>query len=78
MRIVAEGQQASGACGVGGPHRAECEYLSVAAPFAACMRRHGFANLPDGWSGNIGQLISAGIDPNSPQLSAALTKCGPW
>jgi hypothetical protein len=49
-----------------------------ALAFAACMRRHGFANLPDGWSGNIGQLISAGIDPNSPQLSAALTKCGPW
>ena len=46
--------------------------------FAACMRSHGFPNLPDGWSGNIGQLISAGIDPHSPQLNAALTKCGPW
>jgi hypothetical protein len=44
--------------------------------FAACMRRHGFPDFPDGWSGNIGQLISAGIDPNSPQLNAALTKCG--
>jgi len=44
--------------------------------FAACMRRHGFANFPDGWSGNVGQLISAGIDPSSPQLNAALTKCG--
>jgi hypothetical protein len=46
--------------------------------FAACMRRHGFANFPDGWSGNVGQLISAGIDPHSPQLNAALTKCGSW
>ena len=44
--------------------------------FAACMRRHGFPEFPDGWSGNVGQLISAGIDPNSPQLNAALTRCG--
>lgn len=44
--------------------------------FAACMRRHGFPNFPDGWSGNVGQLLSAGIDPSSPQLNAALTKCG--
>jgi hypothetical protein len=43
---------------------------------AACMRRHGIANFPDDWSGNVGQLHSAGIDPNSPQLNAALTKCG--
>jgi hypothetical protein len=47
-----------------------------ALAFAACMRRHGIANFPDGWSGNVGQLISAGIDPSSPQLNAALTKCG--
>ena len=44
--------------------------------FAACMRRHGFPSFPDGWSGNVGQLISAHIDPSSPQLNAALTKCG--
>jgi hypothetical protein len=44
--------------------------------FAACMRRHGIANFPDGWSGNVGQLITAGIDPSTPQLNAALTKCG--
>ena len=44
--------------------------------FAACMRRHGFPNFPDDWSGNVGQLISAGIDPSSPQLNAGLTKCG--
>jgi len=44
--------------------------------FAACMRRHGFANFPDDWSGNVGQLQSAGIDPSSPQVNAALTKCG--
>jgi len=44
--------------------------------FAACMRRHGFPQFPDGWSGNVGQLTSAGIDPSSPQLNAALTKCG--
>ena len=47
-----------------------------ALAFAGCMRRHGFPKFPDGWSGNIGQLISAGIDPHSPQLNAALTKCG--
>ena len=47
-----------------------------ALAFAACMRRHGFANFPDDWSGNVGQLISAHIDPSSPQLNAALTKCG--
>lgn len=46
--------------------------------FAACMRRHGFPQFPDGWSGNVGQLISAGIDPHSPQLNAAFTKCGSW
>jgi hypothetical protein len=46
--------------------------------FVACMHRHGFPQLPDGWSGNIGQLISAGIDPHSPRLDAAMTKCGPW
>jgi hypothetical protein len=44
--------------------------------FAACMRRHGFPQFPDGWSGNVGQLTAAGIDPSSPQLNAALTKCG--
>jgi hypothetical protein len=44
--------------------------------FDACIRRHGFPGFPDGWSGNVGQLISAGIDPNSPRLNAALTKCG--
>ena len=44
--------------------------------FAACMRRNGFPQFPDGWSGNVGQLISAGIDPSSPRLNAALTKCG--
>ena len=47
-----------------------------ALAFAACMRRHGFANFPDDWSGNVGQLISAGIGPSSPQLNAGLTKCG--
>jgi hypothetical protein len=47
-----------------------------ALAFAACMRRHGFANFPDDWSGNVGQLLSAGLDPSSPQLNAALTKCG--
>jgi hypothetical protein len=40
------------------------------------MRRHGFPQFPDGWSGNVGQLISAHIDPSSPRLNAALTKCG--
>jgi len=44
--------------------------------FAACMRRHGLANFPDDWSGNVGQLHSAGIDPSSPQVNTALTKCG--
>jgi hypothetical protein len=44
--------------------------------FDACVRRHGIPNFPDGWSGNVGQLISAGIDPNSPKLNAALTACG--
>jgi hypothetical protein len=46
--------------------------------FVACMHRDGFPNLPDGWSGNVGQLKSAGIDPGSPLLAAALKKCGPW
>jgi hypothetical protein len=49
-----------------------------ALAFVACMHRHGFPQLPDGWSGNEGQLISAGIDPKSPRLSAAFTKCGSW
>jgi hypothetical protein len=46
--------------------------------FVACMHRHGYPQLPDDWSGNIGQLISAGIDPHSPRLNAAMTKCGSW
>ena len=46
--------------------------------FVACMHRDGFPQLPDGWSGNVGQLISAGIDPHSPRLSATFTKCGSW
>jgi hypothetical protein len=45
------------------------------------MHRHGFPNFPDDWSqwrsGNIGMLISAGIDPKSPRLNVAFTKCGP-
>jgi hypothetical protein len=49
-----------------------------ALAFVACMHKHGFPQLPDGWSGNVGQLISAGIDPHSTQLSAAFTKCGSW
>ncbi len=44
--------------------------------FAACMRRHGFPGFPDGWSGNVGQLIAAGVNPNSPRFNAALTTCG--
>jgi hypothetical protein len=44
--------------------------------FAACMRRHGFPDFPDGWSGNVGQLLTAGIDPNSPRFNVALTTCG--
>ena len=46
--------------------------------FVACMHRHGFPQLPDGWSGNIGQLTAAGIDPHSPRLNAAFSKCGSW
>jgi len=46
--------------------------------FVACMHRHGFPQLPGGWSGNVGQLISAGIDPHSTKLTAAFTKCGSW
>ena len=49
-----------------------------ALAFDACMRRHGFPDFPDGWSGNVGQLISAGIDPHSPRLNAAMNKCGSW
>jgi hypothetical protein len=46
--------------------------------FVTCMHKRGFPNLPDTWSGNVGQLISAGIDPHSPRLNAAMTKCGSW
>ena len=46
--------------------------------FVACMHKHGFPQLPDDWSGNVGQLISAGIDPHSPRLNAAMNKCGSW
>ena len=56
--------------------QAQQERKSLA--FVACMHRHGFPQLPDEWSGNIGQLISAGIDPKSPRLNVAFTKCGSW
>ncbi|HEV3290063.1 MAG TPA: hypothetical protein VG123_13805 [Streptosporangiaceae bacterium] len=46
--------------------------------FVACMHKDGFPQLPDGWSGNVGQLISAHIDPHSPRLNAAMNKCGSW
>jgi hypothetical protein len=46
--------------------------------FVACLHKDGFPQLPDGWSGNMGQLISAGIDPHSPRLNTAMTKCGSW
>ena len=49
-----------------------------ALAFVVCMHKHGFPQLPDGWSGNVGQLISAGIDPHSPRLNAAMTTCGSW
>ena len=62
--------------GKGQLHPESTQHQRRALAFAACMRRHRIANFPDGWSGNVGQLISAGIDPNSPQLNAALTKCG--
>jgi hypothetical protein len=54
----------------------QAEQLRHGLEFAACMRRHGIPNFPDDWSGNVGQLISAGIEPSSPQLNAGLTKCG--
>ena len=45
------------------------------------MHRNGFPQFPDNWSqwksGNIGMLVSAGIDPKSPQHNAAFAKCGP-
>jgi hypothetical protein len=46
--------------------------------FVACMHKDGFPQLPDSWDGNMGQLISAGIDTKSPRLNAAMTKCGSW
>jgi hypothetical protein len=46
--------------------------------FVACMHKRGFPQLPDGWDGQVGQLIHVGIDPHSPRLSAAFTKCGSW
>ena len=46
--------------------------------FVACMHKNGFPQLPDDWSGNVGQLVHAGIDPNSPRLSAAFKTCGSW
>jgi hypothetical protein len=46
--------------------------------FVACMHKDGFPQLPDGWDGQVGKLISVGIDPHSARLSAAFTKCGPW
>jgi hypothetical protein len=46
--------------------------------FIACMHRHGFPQFPDNFSGKMPQLISAGIDPSSPRLNAAFTKCGSW
>jgi hypothetical protein len=66
------GVQAEGA--PAGQARQQRQHLA----FIACMHRRGFPQLPDGWSGNIGQLISAGIDPKSPRLNAAFTKCGSW
>ena len=62
--------------GKGPVHQPSVAQQRQALAFAACMRRHGFASFPDGWGGNVGQLLSAGIDPNSPQFNAALTKCG--
>ena len=47
----------------------------------ACMHKHGFPQFPDDFSmwtsGNIGMLVSAGINPKSPRLNAAFRKCGP-
>ena len=60
-----------GSAGTAGSSGAGQVLLAQALAFVACMHRHG-------WSGNVGQLISAGIDPHSPRLSAAFTKCGSW
>jgi hypothetical protein len=67
----------SGAQAAGSPAE-QAQQQRQSLEFVACMHRHGFPQLPDGWSGNVGQLISAGIDPKSPRLNAAMTKCGSW
>ena len=72
LRPHGDGAQASGS------PAEQAQQQRKSLEFVACMHRHGFPQLPDGWSGNIGQLISAGIDPHSPRLSAAFTKCGSW
>ena len=46
--------------------------------FVTCMHKHGFPQLPDGWDGQAGKLISIGIALHSPQLNAAFSKCGSW
>ena len=81
VAVLAAAAALTAACGGGSASTAGSSgsgqgRLAHALAFATCMRRHGFANFPDDWSGNVGQLQSAGIDPSSPQVNAALTKCG--
>ena len=68
MRIVAEGQQASGACGVGGPHRAERERLPVAAPPPRMA-------VPDlGTVADLSTAHEAADSPVDPRIMAALLR----
>jgi hypothetical protein len=47
-----------------------------ALKFSACMRSHGVPNFPDPtFSGGGVQLKVTGIDPNSPQMTAAQKAC---
>jgi len=53
--------------------------IKTALAFAGCMRTHGEPNFPEpvfhGRSASIDITPGSGVDPNSPQFTAATTAC---
>jgi hypothetical protein len=44
--------------------------------FSQCMRQNGVPNFPDPNSSG-GIMVGGGLNPNSPEFQAAMTKCQP-
>lgn len=65
--------QPEGAAGAGQDPKAQEQMLK----FVKCMRESGVPKFPDSEPGRMKITPEMGVDPNSPEFQAAMTKCRP-